>query len=328
MTFAATLDRPSRLGLATALGTAAGTLVLCLAFELLVPASVAGTVADYVGDKNLNFRSIIIYVTAGGMHILLCSGGIAFFLDQLRREQSAAEFKKTILYSIFAFAVICAIVLAACLSNLNIVEHSFHNRIRPLEADPHLTFLVGIRSSAVARISFRLFAVFPLLLTFFGVAVAIGACFWIAQKAVTFAHRADDLKPRQIAELKRSIGQLIALTTVVFTTSTIATIALMQIARDWIGKGPVRDTYIQNGHAMSIFWSANYTCVTALMVILPLWWLAARTRRVQRQAGRTGERTTFWDQIFEVVSLKSALQAGSAALAPLLTSSFAATFGS
>jgi predicted negative regulator of RcsB-dependent stress response len=166
------------------------------------------------------------------------------------------------------------------------------------------------------------------LLTLAGVAVAVAACFWVAQKASTFTNRADDLRPLQIAELKRSIGQLITLTTVVFTTSTIATIALMQIARDWVEKGAVRDAYIQNGHAMSIFWSANYTCVTALMVILPLWWIAARTRRIQRQAKHAGDRATFWDQIFEVVSFRSVVQAGCATLAPLLTSSFAATFGS
>jgi hypothetical protein len=322
------LDRPSRLGLATALGTAAGVLALCIAFELVVPASVGGAVLDHVGDKNLNMRSIILYVTAGGMHTLLCCGGIIFFFDQLRREQSATEFKKTVAYSLLAFGIMCAIILAACILKLNVVEHSFQDRIRPLESDTHLAFLVGPRELKLVNLSFRPFAVFPLLLTFAGVAVAVAACFWIAQKATRFADRADDLKPLQIAELKRSVGQLIALTTVVFTTSTIATITLMQIARDWVGKGAIRDAYIQNGHAMSIFWSANYCCATVLMVILPLWWIAARTRRIQRQAKHAGERATFWDQIFEVVSFKSVVQAGCATLAPLLTSTFAAAFGS
>lgn len=325
MTLSAELDRPSRLGLATALGAASGALALCLAFNVLVPVSV-GSTADYLGQSNLNFRSIILYVTAGGMHILLCCGGMAFFFDQLRRAESALEYRRTVTLAFIAFCIVCAIVLLACALNLNVVEHSFQDRIRPLEGDARLAFLLAVREIPFTHIGVRPFAVFPLLLVMFGVAVAVTACFWIAQKSVTFANHAGDLKTTQIAELKRSVGQLLSLTTVVFTTSTIATIALMQIGRDWLGKGAPRDAYIQNGHAMSIFWSACYTCVTILMVLLPLWWIATRTRRIQRQAKYAGGRASFWDQIFEVVSFKSVVQAGCATLAPLLTSSFAATF--
>jgi len=327
MKLTAALDRPSRLGLATALGAATGALALCLAFDVLVPLSVGSTV-DYLGHNNLNIRSIILYVTAGGMHILLCCGGMAFFFDQLRRTESTPEFKRTIRLALIAFCIVCAIILLACALKLNVVEHSFQDRIRPLESDARLAFLLAPREIPFIHIGIPAFAAFPLLLVLFGVAVAITACFWIAQKAVTFANHADDLKATQISELKRSVGQLLSLTTVVFTTSTIATIALMQIGRDWLAKGAVRDAYIQNGHAMSIFWSACYTCVTILMVLLPLWWIATRTRRIQRQAKYAGGRATFWDQIFGVVSFKSVVQAGCATLAPLLTSSFAAAFSS
>lgn len=327
MTLAAALDRPSRLGLVIALGAASGALALCLGFEIIVPSSVEST-AGYIGQENLNLRSIILYVTAGGMHTLLCCGGMVFFMDQMRRAESALEFRRTIIFAFIAFGIVSAIVLLACALDLNVVEHSFQDRIRPLESDARLAFLLSPWRLPFTHFSFRPLALFPLLLTLFGIAVAVTACFWIAHKARTFANRAGDLKIAQIAELKRSVGQLLSLTTVVFTTSTIATIALMQIGRDWLGKGASRDAYIQNGHAMSIFWSACYTCVTILMVLLPLWWIAARTRREQRQAKYAGGRASFWDQIFEVVSFKSVVQAGCAALAPLLTSSFVATFSS
>lgn len=326
MNVTAAFERPSRLGLATALGAATGALALCLVFDVLVPQSVRSASADYLGQGNLNLRSIILYVTAGGMHILLCCGGMAFFFDQLRRGVSSLEFRRMIFLALVTFCLVGAIVLLACALNLNVVEHSFQDRIYPLERDARLAFLLTPREIPFTHIQVRLFAVFPLLLVLFGVAVAVAACFWIAQKAVTFASHAGDLKPTQISELKRSVGQLLSLTTVVFTTSTIATIALMQIGRDWLGKGAPRDAYIQNGHAMSIFWSACYTCVTILMVVLPLWWIASRTRRIQRQAKYAGDRASFWDQIFDVVSFKSVVQAGCAALAPLLTSSFVATF--
>lgn len=319
------LDRPSRLGFATALGAAAGVLVLCVAFEAFVPQS--STAANgYVGDKNLNFRSIIIYVTAGGMHMLLCAGGMAFFVDQLRREQAALEFKRTVAYALLAFGIVATIVLASSAFDINIVLYSFQERVRPMEGDARLLFLLRPREIPIAHSHICLFAIFPLLLTLFGVAVAVAACFWIAQKAITFSHRSDDLRPTQVAELKRNVGQLITLTTIIFTTSAIATIALMQIARDWIEKGAVRDAYIQNGHAMSIFWSACYTCVTALIVIIPLWWIAARTRRLQRQAKYGGEHRSFWDHMLGLVSFASVIRANIAVLAPLLTSSFVAVF--
>lgn len=327
MSLDSTLARPSRLGVATALGTAFGVLMLCLVFEFVVPAP-DGQGANYIGHKNLNFRSIILYATTGGMHILLCSGGMVFFCEQLRRGEPKLEFKKIIVGASVAFFVVFSIVLIACYLDMNVVRQSYDERVRPLQDDDRLIFLFATYSIPFTHIKFRPLAILPLSLVFFGVAVAVMACFWISHKAIAFAHRADNLRKSEVIELKRSLAQLIGLTTIVFTTSTIATISLMQIGRDWIEKGVARDAYIQNGHAMSIFWSACYTTATVLILILPLCWIARHTRRVQRQAKHAGGRPSFYDQIFEVISFKSIAQAGGATLAPLLTSSIAAVFGS
>src|SRR4051812_24904177 len=99
------LARPSRLGVATALGTALGVFVLCLVFQFVVPAP-NGAGEGYIGPKNLNFRSLILYATAGGMHILLCTGSMVFFWDQLRRGESKVEFKNLIIGALTAFCVV------------------------------------------------------------------------------------------------------------------------------------------------------------------------------------------------------------------------------
>jgi hypothetical protein len=168
--------------------------------------------------------------------------------------------------------------------------------------------------------------VFPVALIFVGIAAAVMASFWVSHKAIKFTHGASNLDRSGILELKRNLTQLIGLTTVVFTTSTIATVTLMQIGRDWIRVGASREAYIQNGHAMSIFWSACYSTTTVLVVVLPLWWIAHHTRHIQREAKRRGRRPSFYDQISEVISYKSIAQAGLAALAPLFTSTIAAVF--
>jgi hypothetical protein len=201
-------------------------------------------------------------------------------------------------------------------------------RFRPFENDERLHFLVAPSDIPLINLNFRRFAYFPLALVFFGVTVAVPACFWISHKVIDFANRADELKKHEIVQLQRNLAQLITLTSIVFTTSTIATIALMQIGRDWIDRGNVRDAYIQNGHAMSIFWSACYTAVIAAMVLIPVCWIAGYTKRIQRQAKYSGGRASFYDQISDVTSYKSLFQAGTAMLGPLLTSSVAAVFGS
>lgn len=327
MNLTAALGRPSNLGIFTALGTGACALVLCLVFEWLVPLPPIPPL-EYLGEKNLSFRSVIIYVSSGGLHVLLCIGGIAFFFDQLRRTAASQEFRRTCAYASIAVGVICAIVLLVCILDLKIVEYSFQSRIRPMESDARLTLLLAPQQLPLIRTGYRVFAIFPLLLVMLGVAVATVACFWIAHRVVAFSDHAEELGKKQISELKRSITALVSLTTIIFTTSTVATIALMQIGRDWVRTGPVKDAYIQNGHAMSIFWSGVYTSVTILMIVLPLWWMASHTRRVQRGAKHAGARPSFWDQIFDAVPLKSVLQLGATALTPLVTSALAATFAS
>lgn len=325
MNLTSALARTSRLGIVTALGTALGILALCLVFQFVVPAPV-GSETSYTGQKNFNYRSLILYATAGGMHLLLCIGAVVFFEEQLRRNESRVEFSNVLVYAAIALCVIFSIVLFACWVDLNVVGQSYDERIRPMQGDPRLSFLFAAR--LLAGLKFHLFALFPLALVFLGVAAAVMACFWISHKVIAFADRADDLKNADVLELKRNLAQLIGFIAIVFTTSTVATIALMQVGRDWVEKGSLRDAYIQNGHAMSIFWSACYTSVIALIVVLPLWWMASRTRRIQRQARHAGGRSTFYDQIFESLSYQSIAKAGVATLAPLLTSSAAALFGS
>jgi hypothetical protein len=318
------LARPHRLGLGTALLAGLMVLVLCLSFEFLVPTQTV-TTADYLGQKNLNLRSTILYATAGGVHILLCIAGTAFFLAKLKA--SKLDFRNIIISIFVAFLLLFAAVLVACVLDIDVVRQSYHERVGPLREDVRLHFLLPKKSSPPPVFEFHLFAVFPLLLVAFGLVVAIAACFWISHEAIAFASRADALKKQEIVELKRSIAQLIGLTSIIFTTSTIATIAVMQIGRDWIEKGSARDAYIQNGHAMSIFWSTCYTTVIAAIVFIPLCWIAGQTRRIERQA-RFVNRRTFYDQIYDVISYQFVSQAGAAMLGPVLTSSLAALFAS
>jgi hypothetical protein len=317
---------PSYLGTATALGAGFTAFLLCLIFELVVPTTSA-SVGNYLGQKNQNLRSIILYATAGGMHLVLCIGGIAFFVQQLRTSESKLEIKRILMGFLIAFSIITSVILVACYLDINLVRQSYFERIKPLHSDDRLHLLLATTALPFINFEIHPFAFFPLLLVIFGIAVAVTACFWISHKAIRFADKADGLKRAEIVELKRSIGQLVTVTSIVFTTSTIATIALMQIGRDWIDKGIARDAYVQNGYAMSIFWSACYTSITVLIVLMPLYWIVGYTRRVQRQAKYSGGRPGFFDQIYEVVSYKAVSQAAAATLVPLFTSTMAALFG-
>lgn len=321
------LARPSRLGLAATIGTGLVALVLCLAFEFVVPIQ-TGHSASYLGQNNLNLRSIILDATAGGMHILLCTAGMIFFLMQLRSGESKLELKRIVIGAVIGFSIIFGVVLIACYLDINLVRQSYHERVLPLQQDVRLGFLLAKIAIPYLNIEFQPFALFPLLLVAFGVAVAVVACFWIAHKAIAFANKADDLKKREIVLMKRSVAQLITLTTIIFTTSTLATIALMQIGRDWIEKGSARDAYIQNGDAMSIFWSACYTAVIGAIALIPLCWIAGYTKRIQRQARYSGGHASFYDHIYEVISFRSVSQAGAAMLVPVATSVIASVFGS
>jgi len=321
------LARPSRLGLATTLATSAVVMVFCLAFEFVVPAQ-SGHLVSYPAQNNFNLRSIIFYATAGGMHILLCAAGIIFFSVQMQRAESKLELKRIMIAAVIGFCVVFGIVLLACKLNINLVQQSYQDRVAPLQQDERLASLLAERTILFLGFKYQPLALFPLLLVAFGVAVAVVACFWIAQKAIEFVNRADDLKKQHIVEMKRSVAQLITLISIIFATSTLATIALMQLGRDWIEKGAARDTYIQSGDAMSIFWSAGYTSATGAMVLIPLCWIAGYTRRIQRQARYAGGRASFYDHVYEVISLKGVSQAGAAVLVPVLTSIIAAVFGS
>jgi hypothetical protein len=321
------LASPSSLGAATALGAGFTAFLLCLIFELVVPAT-STSAGNYLGQANLNLRSIILYATAGGVHMVLCTGGIAFFWQQLKSSETKLEMRRIVIGMLISFFIISSIILVACYFDINIVRHTYLERMKPLHSDARLHFLLATTTIPIINFEIHPFAFFPLLLVIFGIAVAVAACFWIAHKAIRFTEKADGLKKPDIIELKRSVGQLVAITSTIFTTSTIATIAIMQIGRDWIEKGSMRDAYVQNGYAMSIFWSACYTSITVLIVLLPLYWIAGYTKRLQRQAKHAGGRPGFFDQIYEVFSYKAVSQAAAGTLVPLFTSSMAALFGS
>ena len=321
------LARPSRLGLVITFGAGLVVLILCLAFESIVPNSGAYS-GKYLGQQNLNFRSIILYATTGGTHILLCASSIIFFSTQLRRGQPKPEFKRVIVATAISFVVIFGVVLIACNLDLNLVHQSFQGRMAPIQNDARFSLLLGTTVTPLLNLKLQIFALFPLLLIAFGIIAAVIACFWIADKAVTFAYAADSLSKKEIVQLKRSVAQLVALISIVFTTSALATITLMQIGRDRIEKGDAREAYIQNGDAMSIFWSACYTSIIATIVLIPLWWIFGYTKRIQRQARHAGGRATFFDHIYEVISFRGVTQAAAAMFVPVLTSVIAAVFGS
>src|SRR5689334_4620207 len=119
MDIASLLARPSRLGAATALGTATGILTLCLVFQFVVPAP-SGVGKAYATPDSETLRSLILYATAGGAHILLCAGSIVFFCEQLRRSESKLEFLNILAAAGAAFAAIALVILVACYLNLNV----------------------------------------------------------------------------------------------------------------------------------------------------------------------------------------------------------------
>jgi hypothetical protein len=114
----------------------------------------------------------------------------------------------------------------------------------------------------------------------------------------------------------------------IFTTSAIATIVFLQIGRDWIDKGEVREVYIQNGYAMSIFWSACYTSVFVSILLVPLFWLASQMVRLRRQAKVSHFGASPYDQIYDLVSYKFLARIGAAVCSPIVTSCIAAVWGS
>jgi hypothetical protein len=211
---------------------------------------------------------------------------------------------------------------------LELVQQSYGDTVLPLRSDHRLDLLLHDYSIPLLRFQFEPFAVFPFSLILFGVLFSAVACFWAAHIAATFSYRADDLKKSDLLHVKRDIAQLITLLSVVFTTSCISTIIVMQIGRDWIEKGPERDAYVQNGYSMSIFWSACYTSIFLTILLIPLFWTARKTLRVRRQATFRGSKPDFFDPFYDVFTYPFLSKAGAAVLMPMITSSLAAVIGS
>jgi len=235
------LHHPSRLGLATALAAGVAVLLLCAIFQFVVPAH---DVSAYVpaNPGNVNLRALILYAAAGGAHVLLCSLGTAILFFRVRVAEP--NFRKITVDFTIAFSVIIAVVVLGCYLNLRVVQQSYFETIQPLQGDPRFGHLLGEHRIPLIAARFQLFAIFPLVLIAFGAAIAIVACFWVSQRMVDFVRTADGLKEAEIMEMKRDVAQLVSMISAIFTTSTVSTIALLQLGRDWIEKGPSRDAYI------------------------------------------------------------------------------------
>lgn len=318
---------PARLGLVTALGTGLTVLVACGIFQLMIPVH-SDIPAASLGPENQNLRAIILYAAAGGCHTLSCTFGSLLLMVRLKAEEPPFEFLKTIMGIATSFVVIISCLFIACYFDLAVVEQSYFETMRPLLDDGRFGFMLGEERIPLSQVHLQPFALLPLTFVILGVFFSIVACFWVSHRAIDFVHKAQDLQKREITELKSEVAQLISLLSIVFTTSCISTIAFLQLARDWIEKGPVRDAYIQNGYAMSIFWSACFTMIMLGILLIPLFWVGRHTLRLRRQAKFSGRGLGFYDPFYEVFSYSFLSKVGAATLMPILTSSIAAVIGS
>jgi hypothetical protein len=320
-------SRPAILGILTALGATTSVLVLCALFEVVNPIYDL-TPSNLAAPHNANARFLILYSAAGGSHILLCTLGTFFLLFRLRSEQTKFELRKTIACLITSFIIISAVVILFCYLNTNLVKQSYIETMLPLQNDPRFGMLMERHRIPVFGSEFQTFASIPLFLVLFGVLFSVTACFWMAHQAVDFLRKASDLKPTEIAKIKRRVAQLIALMAIVFTTSALSTIIFLQIGRDWIQEGSRKIAYIQNGYAMAIFWSVCYTAIFLLILTIPLFWVTHRTKRFERQAKYAAGTALHFDEIYRQVSYKFLAQIGTAIISPVITSSVAAILGS
>lgn len=318
------IGTPSRLGFGIAILAATCVLVLCAVFQFVMPVqNLAG--GPYLGTQNANFRGIILYASAGGSHILLCTSIILALYSTLKSYEPHFEFLKTRRSVFIAFFVIALAVCVACLLDLSIVERSYHETTRPIESDPRFGFL--LQNISLWRFQIQIFALFPLSLVLFAVAAAVLACFWVAQHAIHVSLH-NSIGAVEANELKREAARLLFFVSVIFTSSTIATVTFLQIGRDWIAKGPEREAYVQNGYAMSIFWSVCFTSIIIVIILTPtVWAMAAMGRRGHESIVRDG-KAGFYDRIYETISYKFSSQVAATILMPLFTSSIAALFGS
>lgn len=314
------LARPSRLGMATSLTAAVAVLMLCLAFESVVPrANLTPATASYLRDGNSNFRVVILYAATGGFHIFLCAVGAMLLLSRINSETSQVDIRPVVRNLIIAFCLIYGTVLLGCALKLKAVIHSYHVTMLPLRSDPRFGFLFSSNDAVGLGFDIELFALAPLALMFCGIGVAVIACFWISNRAVGFIHSQKNITKKELAQLKRDMSVMISLISTIFTTSTVSTIIFLQMGRDWFVKGPAKDVYIQNGYAMSIFWSCGFSCVIIAMVVVPL---------IAVKRGRQLREDILYENIHEILSYRFASQAGLAILMPILTSSAAAMLGS
>lgn len=320
-------SHPGNLGLVTSLGAGLSVLLLCAIFEVIVPLR-AGTSGTQFISSNNNFRAIILYAAAGGCHTLLCAFGTLLLGARLRAEETPFALRKMSWRLGISFLLIIGTVLVACYWRLAVVEQSYFHTMRPLSGDARFGILWHYLQIPQSDIRLQVFALVPLTFVMLGISFSILACFWTAHKAVDLVRRARDIKEAEIVELKREIAQLLSLLSIVFTSSCISTITFLQLGRDWIEKGPLRDSYVQNGYAMAIFWSACFTIIMLMIVLVPLFWVGWRTLHIRRQAKHAGDKSRYFDPFYDVFSYGFLSKSAAATLMPIVTSSIAAVIGS
>ena len=315
------------MGLVTSLGAGAAILILCLIFQIMVPIRSVPAV-KHLGEANENFRAVILYAAAGGCHTLLCLSSSMFLLARLSGEEPRFEFMRILRNIGISFAIIITIVFAGCYFSLAVVQQSYDETVRPLLGDARFGHLLRKIEISLLRIHLEVLALIPLSFVILGILFSIVACFWAAHRAVDFVHKAGGIQKAEIIALKREIAQLMTLLSIIFTTSCVSTIAFLQLGRDWIEKGSARAAYIQNGYAMSIFWSVCYTVIMLSIVLIPLFWAGRQTLRIRRQARFSGSKGGFYDPFYDVFSYGFFSKSGAATLMPIITSAVAAVIGS
>lgn len=318
---------PHALGMVTSLGAGSAILLLCLVFQIVVPIRPLPEV-KYLDDTNENFRALILYAAAGGCHTLLCLSSFMFLLARLSGEEPRHEFTRIIRNIGISFTTIIAVVFVGCYFNLAVVQQSYDETVRPLLGDHRFGLLLSKIKIPFLGVRLEVLALIPLALIVLGILFSVVACFWAAHRAIDFINKASSMQKSEIVALKREIAQLMTLLSIIFTTSCVSTIAFLQLGRDWIEKGNARDAYIQNGYAMSIFWSACYTVIMLSIMLIPLFWAGRQTLRIRRQARYSGSKGGFYDPFYDVFSYGFISKSGVATLMPIVTSAVAAVVGS
>jgi hypothetical protein len=317
----------SQLGTLTAISASATVFILCSIFEFLAPHPIT-PVTGVFSHSNYQIRFLIYYATTGGLHVIFCLFGTLFLLGRLKSEEPSFELRKIVVCMIICCSAILVPAIVACYLPLDFVSLSYDQIISPLKADPQMKFLMESVSIISTNFHFRLFAIYPVGLVALGIIFSVVACFWISHIAITFLDRAQDLEHSDIVRLKSDVTQATSLLGIVFTTSTITTVVSQQLGRDWIEALDRKRIYIQDGYAMSIFWSTCYTSILLSIILIPLLFVGLWILPFKRRASSSRRESVYYEQIYELVSLKFLTQIGAAILAPIFTSSLAAIIGS